>query len=50
MSELIARAESGETYFTDVVRDLRRALLSEGLPLGMALVAYGDGDWVLGGD
>jgi hypothetical protein len=49
VAELSARASAGEAYITDVIRDLRCALVAEGLPLAMALVAYGDGEWRLGG-
>jgi hypothetical protein len=49
VTEIAKRAEAGEAYITDVVRDVRRGLLAEGQPLGMALVAYGDGEWLLGG-
>ena len=45
---LAAGAGNGSGYITDVIRDLRRALLAEGLPLGMTLVAYGDGEWKVG--
>jgi hypothetical protein len=49
VAELARRARAGEAYITDVVRDVRRALLAEGSPFGMTLVAYGDGEWTLGG-
>jgi hypothetical protein len=49
VTELVARAGEGEAYMTEVVRDVRRALLAEGLPFGLTLVAYGDGEWLLGG-
>jgi hypothetical protein len=48
-TELVARANEGETYITDIVRDVRRALLAQGRPMGLTLVAYGDGEWTFGG-
>jgi hypothetical protein len=48
VTELAARANAQNAYITDVIRDVRRRLLAEGRPLGLALVAYGDGDWTVG--
>jgi hypothetical protein len=49
VAELARRAATGDVYITDAVRDVRRALLAEGQPFGLALVAYADGEWILGG-
>jgi hypothetical protein len=33
----------------DVITDIRRRLMQKGLPIGLAVVAFGDADWLLGG-
>jgi hypothetical protein len=37
------------TTVGDVVTDIRRRLMQRGLPVGLAVVAFGDADWLLGG-
>jgi len=32
----------------DAMAETRRAFMSRGLPTGLALVAFGDADWLLG--
>ena len=39
--------KSKERALGDVITRMRRRLLSKGLPIGMALIAYGDADWRL---
>jgi hypothetical protein len=34
----------------DVMTLIRRRFMSQGLPAGLALVAFGDADWLLGGE
>jgi len=48
VSELAERAGDGGVTFGDVLRDVRRKLLRDGVPMALALTAYGDADWVLG--
>jgi hypothetical protein len=46
-----ALAESSrgrEVTFGEVLRDVRRSLLAEGVLTVLAVTAYGDADWVLG--
>ena len=45
----LAKRSSGKNEtFGATMRDLRRELLVDGFPLALALVAYGDADWILG--
>lgn len=45
---LVERAGKEDTTFGDVMLDVRREMLAAGLPMVLALTAYGDTDWVLG--
>jgi hypothetical protein len=49
-SELVRRSSGPPTTFGRLLRDLLRELLAAGLPMVLVLTAYGDADWVLGGD
>ena len=46
---LMARANGPRCSIGEVVRDLRLRVLAKGLPIGLALVAFGEADWQLGG-
>lgn len=45
---LAESARTREVTFGEAMRDLRRALLAEGMPTVLAVTAYGDADWILG--
>jgi hypothetical protein len=44
---LFERREKGEATFGEIMRDIRRRALLDGIPMALTLVAYGDADWVL---
>lgn len=48
VAQLVARSGGEPSHFSDLVLDLRRSLLADGLPFGMTLLAFGDGEWILG--
>lgn len=45
---LVQRSHGARSSFGDLVRELRVRLLAKGLPVGLALVGFGDVDWQLG--
>ncbi|MEO5575584.1 MAG: hypothetical protein ABIR67_03160 [Gaiellaceae bacterium] len=45
---LAESSRSREVTFGEAMRDVRRALLAEGMPTVLAVTAYGDADWILG--
>ncbi len=49
VASLVTHAQGGPMRVGDFVTRLRRTLLAEDLPVGLALVSYGDIDWQLGG-
>jgi len=46
---LLARAKGPRANVAELVRDVRKTLLRNGLPVGMTVVAFGDVDWQVGG-
>ena len=48
VSALGESSRSREVTFGEVLRDVRRSLLAEGVLTVLAVTAYGDADWVLG--
>jgi hypothetical protein len=49
-AQIVAGWHSPAIRFGEVMLGLRRRLLAQGLPAVLAVVAYGDADWELGGD
>jgi hypothetical protein len=45
---LAESAREREVTFGEVLRDVRRSLLADGMPTVLAVTAYGDADWILG--
>jgi hypothetical protein len=45
---LAERARERQVTFGEVMRDVRRRMLADGVPTVLAVTAYGDADWVLG--
>lgn len=41
----LAKPTDGERAFGDVMLNVKRACLAQGLPIAMALLCYGDADW-----
>lgn len=44
---LAQQAAAGPATFGDVFRSVRRDLLARGVPMVLAVIAYGDADWIL---
>jgi hypothetical protein len=44
---LFERGEKGQATFGEIMRDIRRRAVLNGIPMALALVAYGDADWIL---
>jgi hypothetical protein len=47
---LLERSTGAGTSVGEVLRELRRALVADALPVGLALVSFGESDWRLGGE
>jgi hypothetical protein len=47
--EVLTEHREEQATFGEVIRVVRRKLLGAGIPAALALTAYGDADWILGG-
>jgi hypothetical protein len=47
---LLHRSTCSRTSLGEVMRDLRRDLVANALPIGLTLVSFGDADWQLGAE